>query len=138
MLLALPVGAVAAVVVWQLRRASLSDTGLVYIDVEKKFDIAGDVAVYTLAYVPVVLFEDITPANLFTLLVLMVVIYAMYTRFNLLHMNPLVSMFYRTYRVVDGHGNTVVVLSRLKVRTGSSLPCREISENLYVAAADSC
>lgn len=138
LLLALPVAAVVAAVavavVRHLRRAALAETGLVYINVKERSDIAGSVAIYTLAYVPVVLFEGFTPADLFALLVVMLVIYAMYSRFNLFHLNPVVSMLYRTYRVVDDHGNAVVILSRLKVRAGSSLPCREVSENLYVAA----
>ena len=134
LLAALPVAVVAVAVVRHLRRAALADTGLVYISVRKKTDIAVSVAIYTLAYVPVVLFEGHTHADLFALLVVMLVIYAMYSRFNLFHLNPVVSMFYRTYRVDDDHGNTVVILSRLKVRAGTSLPCREISENLYVAA----
>lgn len=133
MLLALLVAAVAIAVVRHLRCAALAETGIVHISVKERSDIAGSVAIYTLAYVPVVLFEGFTPADLFALLVVMLVIYAMYSRFNLFHLNPVVSMLYRTYRVVDDHGNAVVILSRLKVRAGTSLPCREVSENLYVA-----
>lgn len=137
LLLALLTAAAPVSVVVHLCRESRASTDLVPIDVKKKSDITGDVAIYTLAYVPIALFEDLAPANLAVFLIIMVVVYSMYTRFNLLHINPVVSMLYRTYRVVDDHGNTVVVLSRLKVRAGPPLPCREISENLYIVTADS-
>ena len=130
------IAAVPAVVIRYLQRAALANTDLVHIHVKKKSDITGEVALYTLAYIPVVLFEDFAPANLLTLLTIMVVIYAMYVRFNLLHVNPVVSLFYRTYRVVDNHGNTVVVLAKLKVRVESTLPCRELSDGLYMVTSD--
>ena len=89
------IAAVPAVVIRYLQRAALANTDLVHIHVKKKSDITGEVALYTLAYIPVVLFEDFAPANLLTLLTIMVVIYAMYVRFNLLHVNPVISLFYR-------------------------------------------
>ena len=134
LLLALPVAAVPAIVIWRLRRAALSSSGFVPIWVKKKFDISSDVALYALTYIPFVLIDELTLVNLIVFAVLLVVVYAMYAKFNLLHINPIVSMFYRPYRVVDDHGNTVVVFSKLKVRAHTDLPCIEISENLYVAA----
>ena len=133
LLLALPVVAVPVVTAWKLRQAASASGNLVPMHVTKRFDITGDVAQYTLAYVPIVIFDSLTPDNLAIIFTIMAVVYFMYTRANLLHINPIISIFYRPYRVVDEHSNTVVVFAKLKVRVGTSLLCREISENLYVA-----
>lgn len=134
LLLALPVAAVPVATAWKLRLAASASNDLVPIHVRKRFDITGDVAQYTLAYVPVVIFDSLTPENLAIIFTIMVVVYFMYTRANLLHINPIISIFYRPYRVVDEHGNTIVVFAKLKVKVDSILSCRELSENLYVVA----
>ncbi len=134
LLLALPVAVVPAIVIWCLRRAALASSDFVPIRVKKKFDISSDVALYALTYIPFVLIDELTLVNLIVFIILIIVVYTMYAKFNLLHINPLISMFYRPYRVVDDHGNTVVVFSKLKVRARTDLPCIEISENLYIVA----
>lgn len=136
LLLLVPIAVVPAVVVRHLRHTASANNGLVNITVKEKFDITGDVALYALTYIPLVFIEDLTPEHMLVLATILAVVYAMYTKFNLLHINPIISMFYRTYRVVDNHGNTTVVFSKLKVRSHSNLRCLEISENLYVVATD--
>ena len=134
LLLALPVAVIPAVVILYLRRTASASGGFVNINVKKKFDITRDTALYTLTCIPVVLIEDFVPEHLIIFLSVLAIIYVMYTKFNLFHINPIISIFYRTYRVVDDHGNTVMVFAKLNVRAGSDLSCLEISENLYVAA----
>lgn len=102
-----------------------------YFKVEKKDDITLNMAFYILAYIPALFVESFEPVELIAFTILLFTVYLVYVKANMLHVNPVLTvMGYKTYRATDDHFNTVVLLSRLNVRTGTEVEYVEITPNI--------
>ena len=98
-----------------------------YFKIEKKDDITQNMVFYILAYIPVLFVEKFTATEIVAFVVLLAIVYLVYIKANMLHVNPVLTiMGYKTYRVTDDHRNTVVLLSRLNIRIGVEVPYVEI------------
>ena len=86
-----------------------------------------------MAYIPVLFVEGFTPTELVAFVILLSIVYLVYTKANMLYINPvLTTMGYKTYRVTDDHHNTVVLLSRSSVPIGEDVDCVEIASNILL------
>ena len=102
-----------------------------YFKVVKKEDITHSTVFYIMAYIPALFVEKFTLTELSAFVILLVTVYLLYVKTNMLHINPVLTLIgYNTYRVTDDHSNTVVLLSRLSVRTGTEVPYAAIVHNV--------
>ena len=84
-----------------------------------------------MAYIPALFVEKFTLTELSAFVILLATVYLLYVKTNMLHINPVLTLIgYNTYRVTDDHSNTVVLLSRLSVRTGTEVPYAAIVHNV--------
>ena len=108
-----------------------STTELNYFKVVKKEDITHNMVFYILAYVSVLLVNNYDYVEWPTFVILLLTIFVLYVKTNMLHINPiLLLMKYNTYRVTDDHDNTVILLSKLNVKTGVEIPYAEVTTNI--------
>lgn len=102
-----------------------------YFKVVQKTNITHDVVFYTLAYIPILLLNTFQLREVITFSIILFTIYVLYIKTNMLHINPILALMrYNMYKVTDDHDNTVVLLSRLNVKTGIDVPYKEITDNL--------
>lgn len=115
-----------------LRRKHTTKGESVSFKIVKKCEITHDVVFYVLAYVPIFLIQKFEFSEILTFAILIFTIYVLYTKTNMLHINPIISLFYKTYRVTDNYDNTIVVFSKLHIKTGTDIQCHEITHNLNI------
>lgn len=119
-------------IILQLKKSNHNKIDLSYFKIVKKSDISHSVSFYILAYIPLLLIQDSTSSNIATFGVLLATIFILYVKLNLLHINPIISLFYNTYRVTDEYDNTVVIFSKLKVKNNTNIAYQEIASNLFI------
>ena len=116
-----------------LRKKENTTQDISYFKVLKKYDIGRDVVFYILAYIPALLIDEFEFTKLPAFAVILLTIYVLYIKTNMLHINPLISLKYNTYKVIDDHENTVIIFSSLKIKTGREIPYQEISSDVNIA-----
>ncbi len=100
--------------------------GISSFKVIKKLEITHDVIFYILAYIPVLLINEFP-----VFIILLFTVYILYIKTNMLHVNPIIALQYRTYRIIDNNNNSVVVFSKLNLKTDDNFS-QEIITNLYI------
>lgn len=115
-----------------LRKKRVTKTDVSYFKVIKKSEITHDVIFYIFAYIPALLIRDFTLHEFSIFTVLLFTVYVLYTKTNMLHVNPVIALKYHTYRIIDEHDNSVVVFSNLYLKTGDEIAFQEITPNLHM------
>ena len=113
-----------------LKKKKNTTTEQLYFKVVKKSEITHDVVFYILAYIPILLINKFELPEFPTFIILLFTIYVLYVKTNMLHINPIISLLYHTYKATDDHDNTVVFFSKLALKTGNDVAYQEITHNL--------
>lgn len=116
-----------------LRKIRKGEKEKQYFKVVGKTNITHDVVFYTLAYIPILLLSEFKWKEVITFSITLFTIYVLYIKTNMIHINPILALMqYKMYKVTDDHDNTVVMLSKLNVKTGVEVPCREIADEINI------
>ena len=115
-----------------LKKKQTTRTNVSSFKVVKKSEITHDVIFYILAYIPALLIQDFTLREFPMFIILLFTVYVLYVKTNMLHINPILALKYHTYRIIDEHDNSVVVFSKLHLKTGHDITYQEITHNLHM------
>ena len=115
-----------------LKKKQNTKTDVSSFRVVKKSDITHDVIICVFACVPALLIKDFTLQEFPAFTVFLFIVYVLYVKTDMLHINPILALRYHTYRVTDDHDNSVVVFSNLHLKTGQDITCQEITPNLHM------
>ena len=121
---------ITIILIQYLKKKENTCTEVTHFKVVKKSEITHDVVFYILAYIPILLIDKFELSELPTFMILLFTIYVLYIKLNMLHINPIISLLYHTYKATDDYYNTVVFLSKLTLKTGNDVPYQEITHNL--------
>ena len=105
---------------------------ITYFKVVKKIDMRHDAMFYMLACVSVLLVDSFELREIVTFVVVILVVFSLYVKTNMLYINPIIGLKYKMHRVTDQNGNEVVMFSALNIPTGQSIPCQEIAHNIMI------
>jgi len=131
------ISVIMAIYLRRLRSVRNGKDGELFFKVMQKSNITHDVIFYTLAYIPVLLLSTFEIREIVTFSIVLFTIYVLYIKTNMIHINPMLALMrYNMYKVTDDHDNTVVLLSKLNVKTGIEVPYEEITNNVYVVLDD--
>ena len=123
---------ITASVMWSfshLKNKRNTTNNISYFKVVKKYEVGRDMVFHMITYVPVLLIDEFKFSELATFATVMVMIYILYVKAKMLHLNPIILLKYNIYRVIDDHENTMVLFSNLKIRTGQEIPYQETSSD---------
>lgn len=98
----------------------------------EKTNITHEVVFYILGYIPSMLLTTFEWKEVITFSIILLTIFVLYIKTNMLHINPILTLRYKMYKVIDEHDNTVVFLSKLNLRTGIEVQYSEISDNVNI------
>ncbi|WP_157927871.1 hypothetical protein [Candidatus Nitrosotalea okcheonensis] len=99
----------------------------------QKANITHDVIFYVLGYIPSILLTNFHLKEIITFAIVISIVYILYIKTNMMHINPILALMkYNMYKVTDDHDNTVVLLSKLNVKTGIDVSCNEITDNINI------
>jgi len=101
--------------------------------VVQKVNITHDVIFYILGYIPSILLTAFHLKEIVTFCIVISIIYILYYKTNMIHINPILALMkYNMYKVTDDHDNTIVLLSKLNVKTGIEVQINEITNNINI------
>lgn len=101
-----------------------------YFKIVEKTNVTHEVVFYILGYIPSVLLTTFQWNEVITFAIVLLTIYVLYIKTNMVHINPILALRYKMYKATDDHDNTVVFLSKLNLRTGIEVQYSEISDNI--------
>lgn len=108
-----------------------------FIKIVQKSSMTHDVVFYTLAYIPVLLLTTYDIRAIVTFSIILFTVYVLYIKTNMLHINPILALMkYNIYKVTDDHDNTIVLLSKLHLKTGTDVAYKEITDNISMVPDD--
>ena len=107
-------------------------SNVIHFKVEKKSDMRHDALFYMLACVSALIVDSFEPREMISFVVVILVVFLLYVKTNMLYINPILGIKYKMYRVEDHNGNEIVVFSALNIPVGRAIPCSEITHNIMI------
>lgn len=116
----------------KLKQKRESTTDIEYVKVVQKQEITHDVIFYIFAYIPLLLINNFNDVEMLTFGILLFTIYILYINKNMLHINPIIILKYKTYRVIDDRDNTVILISKFNIKRNKDMPFKELTSGLKI------
>ena len=116
----------------KLKQKRESTTEIEYVKVVQKQEITHDVIFYIFAYIPLLLINKFDSVEILTFSILLFTIYVLYINKNMLHINPIIILKYKTYRVIDERDNTVILISKFNIKRNKEIPFQELTSGLKI------
>ena len=131
----IPIALIMILVIF-LRRKSKTTLEKQYVKIIKKNEITQDVVFYILGYMPVLLINNFNAQEIITFIGMSIIISIIYIKKNMSHINPIIVLLYRTYKVKDQYGNNIVLISDMPIPIDQYIAYQEIAANVNVVIND--
>ena len=116
----------------ELKQKKESIVDVEYVKVIKKQEITHDIIFYIFAYIPLLLINDFKWDEIIPFGILLVTVYVLYINKNMLHINPIIILKYKTYRITDDRENTMVLISKFNIKRNRDIPFQELASGLKI------
>ena len=136
MLLSIIPSALIIILILFLKKKSETTLEKQYVKIIKKNEITQDVVFYILGYMPVLLINNFNGQEIITFISMSIIISIIYIKKNMSHINPIIVLFYRTYKVKDQYGNNIVLISNMPIPINEHIAYQEIATNVNVVIDD--
>ena len=83
---------------------------------------------------PVLLINNFN--KIITFIGMSIIISIIYIKKNMSHINPIIVLLYRTYKVKDQYGNNIVLISDMPIPIDQYIAYQEIAANVNVVIDD--